>query len=151
MVGWGAVAVVGAVCWTVLALVRGENVSALWILFAALSSYAIAYRFYSRFIAYKVLGVDNTRATPAERLQNGADYDVTAKSVEKAIGRELAVERAKPRAGATGVHVVEPGKELAFMRQLSLADIPGIGPKTALRLGERGLRTVEEVLALDVQ
>ena len=53
MVGWGAVAVVGAVCWTVLALVRGENVSALWILFAALSSYAIAYRFYSRFIAYK--------------------------------------------------------------------------------------------------
>src|SRR5665811_1300089 len=81
MVGWGAVAVVGAVCWTVLALVRGENVSALWILFAALSSYAIAYRFYSRFIAYKVLGVDNTRATPAERLQNGADYDVTDRRV----------------------------------------------------------------------
>jgi hypothetical protein len=81
MVGWGAVAVVGAVCWTVLALVRGENVSALWILFAALSSYAIAYRFYSRFIAYKVLGVDNTRATPAERLENGIDYDVTDRRV----------------------------------------------------------------------
>ena len=81
MVGWGAVAVVGAVCWTVLALARGENVSALWILFAALSSYAIAYRFYSRFIAYKVLGVDNTRATPAERLQNGIDYDVTDRRV----------------------------------------------------------------------
>src|ERR1035437_1094148 len=72
MVAWGAVAVVGAVCWTVLALSRGENVSALWILFAALSSYAIAYRFYARFIAYRVLGVDDTRATPAERLQNGA-------------------------------------------------------------------------------
>ena len=71
MVGWGSVAIVGAVCWTVLALARGENVSALWILFAALSSYAIAYRFYSRFIAYKVLGVDNTRATPAERLEIG--------------------------------------------------------------------------------
>ena len=81
MVGWGAVALVGAVCWTVLALSRGENVSALWILFAALSSYAIAYRFYSRFIAYKVLGVDNTRATPAERLQNGADFDVTDRRV----------------------------------------------------------------------
>jgi carbon starvation protein len=38
------VALTGAVCWTVLALSRGENVSALWILFAALSSYAIAYR-----------------------------------------------------------------------------------------------------------
>lgn len=81
VVGWGAVAVVGAACWSVLALKRGENVSALWILFAALSSYAIAYRFYARFIAYKVLGVDNTRATPAERLQNGADFDVTDRRV----------------------------------------------------------------------
>ena len=81
MVVWGLVAVVGAVCWTVLALSRGENVSALWILFAALSSYAIAYRFYARFIAYRVLGVDDTRATPAERLDNGVDYDVTDRRV----------------------------------------------------------------------
>ncbi len=78
---WGSVAVVGAVCWTVLALSRGEEVSALWILFAALSSYAIAYRFYARFIAYRVLGVDDTRATPAERLQNGVDYEVTDRRV----------------------------------------------------------------------
>jgi carbon starvation protein len=78
---WVAVAVVGAVCWTVLALSRGEEVSALWILFAALSSYAIAYRFYARFIAYRVLGVDDTRATPAERLQNGIDYEVTDRRV----------------------------------------------------------------------
>ena len=81
IVVWGAVALVGAVCWAVLALSRGENVSALWILFAALSSYAIAYRFYARFIAYRVLGVDNTRATPAERLQNGTDFDVTDRRV----------------------------------------------------------------------
>jgi carbon starvation protein len=81
MVGWGAVAVVGAVCWSVLALARGEEVSALWILFAALSSYAIAYRFYARFIAYRVLKVDDTRATPAERLHNGADFDVTDRRV----------------------------------------------------------------------
>ena len=81
MVIWGAVAVVGAVCWTVLALHRGEEVSALWILFAALASYAIAYRFYARFIAYRVLGVDDTRATPAERLGNGYDYEVTDRRV----------------------------------------------------------------------
>ncbi len=78
---WGAVALVGAVSWTVLALSRGEEVSALWILFAALGSYAIAYRFYARFIAYRVLGVDDTRATPAERLENGVDYDVTDRRV----------------------------------------------------------------------
>jgi len=47
------------------------------VLFAALSSYAIAYRFYARFIAYRVLEVDDTRATPAERLGNGFDYEVT--------------------------------------------------------------------------
>ena len=81
MLVWGTVAVVGAVCWAVLALSRGEDVSALWILFAALSSYAIAYRFYSRFIAYRVLGVDDTRATPAERLGNGTDFDVTDRRV----------------------------------------------------------------------
>ncbi|WP_229054453.1 carbon starvation CstA family protein [Aeromicrobium sp. Leaf350] len=78
---WGTVALVGAVCWSVLALARGEEVSALWILFAALSSYAIAYRFYSRFIARRVLKLDNTRATPAERLDNGVDYEVTDRRV----------------------------------------------------------------------
>ncbi|MFL5619880.1 MAG: Y-family DNA polymerase [Gemmatimonadaceae bacterium] len=64
---------------------------------------------------------------------------------------KLAVERAKPKpgTGANGVHVVAPGEELAFMRQLALADIPGIGPKSAARLADAGLRRVEEVLALD--
>ncbi|MGY1692820.1 carbon starvation CstA family protein [Geodermatophilus sp. SYSU D01105] len=78
---WGAVSVVGAVAWTVLALARGETVSALWILFAALCSYAIAYRFYAKFIARRVLQVDDRRATPAERLHNGIDFDVTDRRV----------------------------------------------------------------------
>jgi DNA polymerase-4 len=64
---------------------------------------------------------------------------------------KLAVERAKPKpgTGANGVHVVAPGNELSFMRQLMLADIPGIGPKSAARLADAGLRRVEDVLALD--
>ena len=64
---------------------------------------------------------------------------------------KLAVERAKPKpgTGANGVHVVEPGEELAFMRQLSLAEIPGIGPKSSARLAAAGLRRVDDVLALD--
>ncbi|TKJ16805.1 carbon starvation CstA family protein [Blastococcus sp. CCUG 61487] len=78
---WALVAVVGAVCWTVLALARGENVSALWILFAAWSSYAIAYRFYARWITHRVLQADDRRATPAERLDNGIDFDVTDRRV----------------------------------------------------------------------
>ncbi len=78
---WVAVALLGAASWTVLAISRGETVSALWILFAALASYAIAYRFYSRFITYRVLKADDTRATPAERLGDGADYEVTDRRV----------------------------------------------------------------------
>ena len=64
---------------------------------------------------------------------------------------KLAVERAKPKpgTGANGVHVVPPGAELDFMRQHALADIPGIGPKSSARLADAGLRTVEDVLALD--
>jgi DNA polymerase-4 len=62
---------------------------------------------------------------------------------------KLAVEKAKPKTGATGVHIVPPGGELDFMRLHALGDIPGIGPKTTVRLAERGLRTVSDVLALD--
>jgi carbon starvation protein len=78
---WSLVALVGAGCWAVIALVRDERISAVWLLFAALGSYAIAYRFYARFIAHKVLGVDERRATPAERLDNGIDYNPTDRRV----------------------------------------------------------------------
>ncbi|MGH3467417.1 MAG: carbon starvation CstA family protein, partial [Thermocrispum sp.] len=78
---WAAVAIAGAVCWGVLALARGEPISAIWLLGAAVGSYAIAYRFYARFICKRVLEVDNTRATPAERLNNGVDYHPTDRRV----------------------------------------------------------------------
>ncbi|MEU6303303.1 carbon starvation CstA family protein [Streptomyces chartreusis] len=78
---WTAVALVGALGWAVLALSRGEEISAVWLVVAALGSYAIAYRFYSRFIARRVLEVDDTRATPAERLEDGVDFHPTDKRV----------------------------------------------------------------------
>ena len=78
---WTAVAVIGAIAWGILALSRGEDISAAWLVFAALASYAIGYRFYARFIAYKVLRTDDTRATPAERLNDGQDYHPTDRRV----------------------------------------------------------------------
>ncbi|GAA3562893.1 carbon starvation CstA family protein [Streptomyces osmaniensis] len=78
---WTLIALIGASGWTVLALSRGEEVSAAWMVAAALGSYAIAYRFYAKFIAYKVLKVDRTRATPAERLNNGIDFHPTDRRV----------------------------------------------------------------------
>ncbi|GLP72162.1 carbon starvation protein, membrane protein [Streptomyces sp. TUS-ST3] len=78
---WTLVALVGAAGWAVLALARGEDVSAAWMVAAALGSYAIGYRFYAKFIAHKVLKVDATRATPAERLNNGIDFHPTDRRV----------------------------------------------------------------------
>src|SRR4051794_22397895 len=78
---WTAVAIVGAVSWAVIALVRGESISAAWLIFAALASYAIGYRFYARFITRRVLEIDNKRATPAERLDNSMDFQPTDRRV----------------------------------------------------------------------
>ncbi|MER6991006.1 carbon starvation CstA family protein [Saccharopolyspora hirsuta] len=78
---WVLVAIVGAVAWGVIALSRGEEISAAWLVFAALASYAIGYRFYARFLTYKVLKADDTRATPAERLNNGTDFQPTDRRV----------------------------------------------------------------------
>ncbi|WP_326692736.1 MULTISPECIES: carbon starvation CstA family protein [unclassified Streptomyces] len=64
-----------------LALARGEEISAAWMVAAALGSYAIGYRFYSRFIVTRVLRVDKSRATPAERLNNGIDFHPTDRRV----------------------------------------------------------------------
>ncbi|MFE9390261.1 carbon starvation CstA family protein [Streptomyces sp. NPDC006784] len=78
---WTAVALIGAAGWAMLALARGEEVSAAWMVAAALGSYAIGYRFYARFITTRVLRVDKTRATPAERLDNGIDFHPTDRRV----------------------------------------------------------------------
>jgi carbon starvation protein len=71
---WGAISVLGAAAFGVLALARGETISAAWLLVAAVCTYAVAYRFYSKFLATRVFGLDARRATPAERLSNGHDF-----------------------------------------------------------------------------
>ncbi len=71
---WGAIAVLGATAFGVLALSRGEAISAAWLLTAGVCTYVIAYRFYSKFLAQRVFGLDPRRATPAERLNNGRDF-----------------------------------------------------------------------------
>src|SRR3569623_283898 len=71
---WVAVSVLGAAALGRLALSRGETISAGWLLAAALCSYAVAYRFYGRFITAKIFVVDDRRATPAVRMEDGRDY-----------------------------------------------------------------------------
>ncbi len=78
---WLAVAVLGAFAFATVALSRGEAVSALWIVVAAICIYLIAYRYYSRFIADKVMQLDPKRMTPAWRHNDGLDYVPTNKAV----------------------------------------------------------------------
>src|SRR6202795_4368227 len=81
VLAWGSLGLLGAVAVGVVAVHRGEPINALWLVVAATCCYALGYRFYSRFIAAKILALDARRATPAERLENGRDFLVTNKWV----------------------------------------------------------------------
>ena len=70
---WAGVAITGAAAFGGIALNRGESINALWFVVAAVSTYLIGYRFYSGWLAARVCRLDATRATPAERLDNGRD------------------------------------------------------------------------------
>jgi carbon starvation protein len=79
--GWAALSVLGAFSLAYIALKRGESINAVWIVAAAVCVYLIAYRFYSRFIASKVLKLDANRQTPAYKFNDGLDYVPTNKYV----------------------------------------------------------------------
>jgi len=76
---WFAVAVVAALCLGYIATERGEPINSLWLVVAAVCTYVLGFRFYAGFIAAKVMALDDTRATPAERLRNGHDFEPTNK------------------------------------------------------------------------
>ncbi|MGZ5202323.1 MAG: carbon starvation CstA family protein, partial [Telluria sp.] len=79
--GWAALSLVGAVSLAYVALKRGESINAVWVVAAAVCVYLIAYRFYSKFIATKVVGLDPTRQTPAYKYNDGLDYVPTNRFV----------------------------------------------------------------------
>ncbi|WP_211442584.1 carbon starvation CstA family protein [Collimonas humicola] len=79
--GWLALALLGAFAFGYIGLQRGESISAIWIVIAAICVYLIAYRFYSLYISDKVLGLDATRMTPAYKYNDGLDYVPTNKNV----------------------------------------------------------------------
>ncbi|QSQ18983.1 carbon starvation protein A [Pyxidicoccus parkwayensis] len=72
--GWALLAIVGAISLATVALHRGESISAIWLVVAAVSVFLIGYRFYGRFVAETALGLDPSRATPAHRRNDGLDY-----------------------------------------------------------------------------
>ncbi|SCY57333.1 carbon starvation CstA family protein [Nitrosospira sp. Nsp13] len=79
--GWLAFAVLGAFAFAFIALHHGESIGAIWIVIATVCVYTIAYRFYSQFIARRVLRLDVTRMTPAYKFNDGLDYVPTNRYV----------------------------------------------------------------------
>nr|WP_201469251.1 carbon starvation CstA family protein [Microbacterium hydrocarbonoxydans] len=78
---WVAITLLGGVAWTMLAIVRGETVNAIWFVFAAVCTYLVFYRFYSKFIERNLVKPNDRRATPAEYKADGKDYVATDRRV----------------------------------------------------------------------
>ncbi|MCI2956229.1 carbon starvation protein A [Agromyces atrinae] len=78
---WVAIALLGGVAWTMLAIVRGETINAIWFVFAAVCTYLIGYRFYSKYIEKHLIRPDDKRATPAESKSDGTDFVPTDRRV----------------------------------------------------------------------
>ena len=78
---WIFVALLGALALATIASTRGEHLNAVWLVVAAACILMLGYRFYSRFLALRVVQLDDRRATPAERLEDGRDFVVTNKWV----------------------------------------------------------------------
>jgi len=76
---WGIVSVAAAFFLAGIALGRGESINSIWLVLAAVCTYLVGYRFYAKFIAVRVMALNDQRATPAERLRNGHDFEPTNK------------------------------------------------------------------------
>ncbi|MBW3068009.1 carbon starvation protein A [Actinomyces sp. 594] len=78
---WVAITALGVLGWWMLAVARGESVNTIWFVVTAICTYAIGYRFYALYIQRTIMRPDDTNATPAERINNGRDFDPTHRVV----------------------------------------------------------------------
>src|SRR5438309_6513228 len=76
---WAAVSVLAAVCLAAIALNRNEHINSFWLVVASACTYLVGFRFYARFLSTRVMSLDDKRATPAERLRDGHDFEPTNK------------------------------------------------------------------------
>src|SRR5436309_3466343 len=76
---WAAVSILAAYCLAAIALNRNEHINSFWLVVAASCTYLLGFRFYAKFIAARVMALNDKRATPAERLRDGIDFEPTNK------------------------------------------------------------------------
>src|ERR1700738_3704941 len=76
---WAAISVLAAGCLAAIALNRNEHINSFWLVVASACTYLVGFRFYARFLSTRVMALDDRRATPAERLRDGHDFEPTNK------------------------------------------------------------------------
>src|SRR5437773_3143134 len=76
---WAVVSILAAVCLAAIALNRNEQINSFWLVVAAACTYLVGFRFYAKFLSARVMALDDKRATPAERLRDGHDFEPTNK------------------------------------------------------------------------
>src|SRR5436853_4570172 len=76
---WSAISILAAFCLAAIALNRNEHINSFWLVVASACTYLVGFRFYARFLSARVMGLDDRRATPAERLRDGHDFEPTNK------------------------------------------------------------------------
>src|ERR1700680_3328679 len=76
---WAAISVLAAFCLAAIALNRSEHINSFWLVVASACTYLVGFRFYARFLSTRVMALDDRRATPAERLRDGHDFEPTNK------------------------------------------------------------------------
>src|SRR5882724_11723556 len=76
---WAGISVLAALCLAAIALNRNEPINSFWLVVASACTYLVGFRFYARFLSVRVMGLDDKRATPAERLRDGHDFEPTNK------------------------------------------------------------------------
>src|SRR5262245_8836966 len=76
---WAAIAILAAISLGAIAIYRGEHIDSMWLVLASVCTYLLGFRFYAKFIAARVMVLNDQRATPAERLRNGHDFEPTNK------------------------------------------------------------------------
>src|SRR5882762_9922421 len=76
---WAVVSIMAAVCLAAIALNRNEHINSFWLVVASACTYLVGFRFYAKFLSARVMALDDKRATPAERLRDGHDFEPTNK------------------------------------------------------------------------
>ena len=106
---WVVITALGVLGWWMLAVARGESVNTIWFIVTSVCTYAIGYRFYALYVQRRIMRPDDSNATPAERINNGRDFDPTHRVVLRRSFRPVARRSLYRSSTVACLHRLPPG------------------------------------------